>query len=311
MTEFEVFTDPRRFRDEIAELIARDPVGATMLSGVLANRIAAPAAGAGPLLVVVRDVDGVAVGALRSPGFPLLVTADPEVRDRPGVLRMLVDGVLDLRETVVGLHGRRELVRQLADAWADATGVRPEPHLWLRYHRLARLVEPADVRGAARPLDPDDAAEVGLVAQWLARFQEETGTARGPVEPDPDGLRRMLGRGDRFTFWGLDPEPGSAARAVVSVAGHSPLRADGGCRIAPVYTPPQWRRNRFGAAVTAAAVRSAHALGATEVTLFTDEEYRPANDLYASLGFEPIAEFVEFDLPAATPPGPADPAAER
>ena len=32
------------------------------------------------------------------------------------------------------------------------------------------------------------------------------------------------------------------------------------------------------------------------MTLFTDENYLPANELYRSLGFEPIAEFAEFDL---------------
>ena len=46
-----------------------------------------------------------------------------------------------------------------------------------------------------------------------------------------------------------------------------------------------------------AAIHSASAAGATEVTLFTDEDYRPANDLYRSLGFVPIAEFAEIDLP--------------
>ena len=298
MAQVEVFADPARFRDEITELLARDPAGGTMLSGVLANRIAdAPAGGSGPLLIAVRDGDGVAVAALRTPGHPLLVTADPELRDRPAVLRTLVDGVLELAEPVAGLHGRRELVRSLAQAWADATGVRHEPRLMLLLYRLGRLVEPAGVRGSARPLDPDDPAEVDLLAGWLARFQQETGVARGPVEPDPDGVRRLVRRGDRFTLWTGDPDPGSGTRTVVSVAGHSRVRADGSCRIAPVYSPPACRRQRFGAAVTAAAVHSARSGGAADITLFTDEDYRPANDLYRSLGFEPIAEFAEFDLP--------------
>lgn len=299
MAEFEVFSDTARFRDATAELVDRDPVGSTMLVGVLANQVAEPAPGDGPLMVCLRDTDGVSVAALRMPGFPLLVVADPELRNRPGALRAFTEGLLDLGETVVGLHGRREVVRELADAWADAAGVRTEPRMWSLFYRLGELVEPLDVAGRARALDPADPAEIDLLAEWFARFREETGVARAAPAPDPDGLRRNLRRGERFTLWCLDPDPGAApAATVVSVAGHSPLRPDGGCRIAPVYTPPPSRRQRFGAAVTAAAVRSAWAVGAAEVTLFTDENYRPSNDLYRSLGFVPIAEFAEFDVPA-------------
>lgn len=312
MAEFEVVPDAVRFRDEIAALVARDAVGATMLSAVLANQIAEPAPGAAPLLACLRDTDGPVVAALRMPAFPLLVVADPGLRDLPGALRMLVGGVLDLGETVVGLHGRREVVRQLAATWAESTGVTPVPRMWSLFYRLTELVEPVDVIGGSRPFDPGEPAELDLLARWFASFRQETGVSRAAPEPDPDGLRRNVRRGERFTLWCLDPEPRAApTAAVVSVAGHSPRRADGGCRIAPVYTPPRWRRRRFGAAVTAAAVRSAWALGAAEVTLFTDENYRPSNDLYRSLGFEPIAEFAEFDVPAATRPVADRPAARQ
>ncbi len=295
MAEFEVHSDTVRFRDAIAELVARDPVGATMLSGVLANQIAEPAPGTGPLLLSLRDGDRPVVAALRMPGFPLLVVADPELPDLPGALHELAAGVLGTGQAVVGLHGRREVVRQLAVAWTRTARVTPAPRMWSLFYRLGELVEPVGVSGSARSVDPDDPAEIDLVAGWLARFRQETGVSRTAPVPDPDGLRRNLRRGERFTLWCLDPEP---IGPPVAVAGHSPLRADGGIRIAPVYTPTDRRRQRFGAAVTAAAVRSARALGAQQVTLFTDEDYRPSNELYRSLGFAPIAEFAEFDVPA-------------
>lgn len=298
MAEFEIFADARRFRGAIEELVDRDPVGATMLSGVLANQIAEPAPGDAPLLVCLSDVDGPLVAAMRVPEFPLLTVADPGVRDLPATMRMFAGAVVDTGADVIGLHGRREVVRQLATAWVERTGGSAEPRMWSLFYRLRELVEPPGVPGAPRVLNPADPAEVALVAQWFARFRQETGVSRRPPVPDPEGLLRNLRRGERFTLWCLGAVP-------VSVAGHSPLREDGGCRIAPVYTPPDRRRERFGAAVTAAAVRSAWALGAEQVTLFTDENYLPANELYRSLGFEPIAEFAEFDLPASLRPGPA------
>jgi len=221
--EFDVFDDPRRFRDEIAELVARDPVGATMLSGVLANQIAEPAPGAGPLQVCLRNTDGPFVAALRMPGFPMLVVADPAERDLPAALRTLVDGVLELGQSVVGLHGRRDVVRQLAAAWADRSGAIPKPRMWTLLYRLGELVEPGDVRGRARSLDPGEPAEIDLLAEWFARFREETGVSRGAPVPDPDGLRRNLRRGERFTLWCLEPEPAAGAVSVPSGSRAQPL----------------------------------------------------------------------------------------
>lgn len=298
MAEFELFDDPRRFRTAIAELVDRDPVGATMLSGVLANQIAEPTPGAGPLLACLTDVDGPSVAAMRVPGFPLLTVADPDVRDLPATIRTFADAVVDSGAEIVGFHGRRELVRQLADAWSELTGARPTPRMWSLFYRLGGLVVPTGVPGSPRPLNPEDPAEVDLVAGWFARFRQETGVARAAPVPDPDGLRRNVRRGERFILWCLDQDP---IAVPVAVAGHSPLRADGGVRIAPVYTPPDRRRQRFGAAVTAAAAHSAWAVGAQRVTLFTDEDYLPSNELYRSLGFEPIAEFAEFDVPSVSP----------
>lgn len=292
MPEFEVFADPERFRDAVAELIDRDRVGATMLTSVLANQIAEPSPAGPPLLIALRDLDGRSVAALRIPGSPLLTVIDPQVRDRPATLRRFAAALHETGAPIEAVHGRREVALELAQAWSERTGATAAPHLWLLFYRLDELIEPAGVPGAARPLEPADPGQVAMVAEWLARFQVETGVSREPVAPDPDRVLRMIRRGDRFTLWWAEGEP-------VAVAGHSPVRADGGCRIAPVYTPAQRRRERFGAAVTAAAVRSAWALGADEVTLFTDENYLPANDLYRRLGFRPVAEFVEIDLTPA------------
>lgn len=289
MPEFEVFADPLRFHAAIRELVDRDRVGATMLTSVLANQLAQRPPGARPLMAGLADLDGLAVAALRVPGFPLLTVIDPQVRDRPATLDRFVAALHESGAPIEAVHGRREVARELARAWSERTGAEPVPHLWLLYYRLAELVQPADVPGEPRPMDPADPDQLALVARWYARFQVETGVSREPVAPDPDRLAELVRRGDRITLWWAGGEP-------VAVAGHSPVRADGTCRIAPVYTPAQRRRQRFGAAVTAAAVHSARALAADEVTLFTDENYLPANELYRSLGFVPVAEFAEIDL---------------
>ncbi len=295
MAQFEVFDDAARFRDVTAELVARDRVGAVMLSGILANLIAEPEPGTRPLLACLTDVDGPSVAVLAFAGYPVQLLADPELRDLPGALRSVVEGLLAAEVPVVGFNGRREVVRQLSGAWSERTGIEPVPRMWTLYYRLRELVEPIGVPGAARPLNPRDPAEVALVAEWFARFQQETGVARSRPAADPEGVLRSVRRGGVLTLWCLAADP-------VSVAGYSIVGADATAKIAPVYTRPDRRRQRFGAAVTAAAVRSALTLGAADVTLFTDEDYLPSNELYRSLGFEPIAEFAEFDVPVIDVP---------
>jgi predicted GNAT family acetyltransferase len=290
MAEFEVFEDARRYGDAIEPLLARDPIGATMLSAVLAGQLADPAPpGAGPLLACLRDLDGAAAAVLRTVPYPLLVVADPALRDRAATMDLLAGALAETGESIVGFHGRREVVRDLAAAWQRRTGMVAQPRMWSLYYRLDRLVEPAPVPGRPRPLSDDDPAQVDLLAGWLRRFELETGMAREGHAADIEFVRRAVRRGSVYTLWWVDEVP-------VAVAGRSALRADGGCRIAPVYTPPEHRRRGFGAAATVAAIHSAWAQGATEVTLFTDEDYRPSNELYRSLGFEPIAEFAEFDV---------------
>lgn len=266
-----------------------------MLSGILDGHITEPSPGDRPLLACLTDVDGPAVAVLAFAGYPVQLLVDPELRDVPGALRSVVEGLLAADAPVSGFNGRREPVRALVAAWRERTGAEATPRMWTLYYRLRELSEPAGVGGSARRLNSDDPAEVALAADWLTAFERETGVARPGRAPDGEFVHRSLRRGMVLMLWCLGGDP-------VALAGHSPVRAGKGVRIAPVYTPPDRRRQRFGAAVTAAAVRSALTLGAAEVTLFTDEDYLPSNELYRSLGFEPIAEFAEFDVPSSIGP---------
>jgi predicted GNAT family acetyltransferase len=74
---------------------------------------------------------------------------------------------------------------------------------------------------------------------------------------------------------------------------------DNASRIAPVYTPPELRRHGYGSAATAAAVRSAQQQGARQITLFTDADYLPANEVYRRLGFRAVADFADYEIPSA------------
>lgn len=287
MTRTEFFTDPERFRTAARPLVRRDPVGATMVSYVLANHIANPFPQQ-PLMAVVTDDGAARAAALRVPCFPMVTVIDPAIEDPAPVLDRLVEAVLARREPIVGFSGRRRTVQLLVDSWTERTGATAKPRMWSLMYRLGELTPPVGVAGEPRTASMDDPADVALLADWFCEFRKETGVGRTPPVPDPQTVISNAKRGEVFIFWCVDGRP-------VAAAGHSAVRR-GSSKIAPVYTPAEQRRRGFGAAVTVAAVESARRLGATEITLFTDAEYPASNAVYRGLGFEVIGEFAEFDV---------------
>ena len=64
----------------------------------------------------------------------------------------------------------------------------------------------------------------------------------------------------------------------------------------PVYTPPEFRRHGYGAAVTYAASRKALDEGATEVLLFADLINPVSNSIYQAIGYIPVADYTSIQL---------------
>ncbi len=287
MSTAEVFADPARFADAIAPLVARDPIGATMVSHVLAGHRVQPYPGGTPLMVAVRAGGVVVLAAMRTPGHPALVVLDPALTDAGAVLDTLVVALTGTGEPVDGFSGRRSTVLALAESWSRHTGAGWSIRMSTLFYRLASLIEPIGVPGSARAAVLTDDAELDLLARWFDEFGRETGVARGVPAPDRSMVLGHAERGQLTVLWCVDSRP-------VALAGHSAVR-NGVSRIAPVYTPPEHRRRGYGAAATAAAVHSARSLGADEVTLFADADYPPANAVYRGLGFAAIAEFAHVE----------------
>ena len=287
-TEF--FVDVPAFAAAVQPLVEKDREGATILSSVLAGQIAAPFPGGPPLLAVVTAAGRSTAAALRVPKYPMTVVIDPEIPDPSGTLDELAAAVLARGEVVVGLGGRRRTAELLAGCWAARTGVTPTLRMSLLFHRLGTLTPPDGVPGTSRVASVQDPADVDLLARWWFEFEQETGANvhAASTAPDPEVIVRGAARGQVVTIW-------SDRDRDVAAAGHTAVR-HGSARIAPVYTPPGLRRRGYGSAVTTAAVRSAQALGATEVSLFTDAGYLPSNEVYRALGFRVVAEFAEYEI---------------
>jgi GNAT superfamily N-acetyltransferase len=277
--EIESFDDVEAFWVVAGPVLAADPVRNTVAITVVAGlRAAEPATT--PILLVVRDNDSVTGILVRSPPFPVIVTALPAACAPAVVGHLLAHG-----HDPGGATGTRAEVDAFAMAWLAATGVRSRVRGELRLYRLGRLVPPANGPGRAELATE---ADVPLLGRWLREFVLEADlavpgapsrSAEEQVALDRAAVRRALRLGNDRLIWWVDGEP-------VSFAGFTaPL--DGMSRLAPVYTPPEHRGRGYGSAVTAAASARAIAAGARDVVLFTDLANPVSNSIYRKIGYRP------------------------
>ncbi len=290
MAEAERFTDAERFAACIADVVRRDPVGATMLSHVLSGHRVQPYPGGPPLMVAVWLEGAVAVAALQIGRHPVLVMVDPALIRRDEGFDELVAVLAGDADRLGGFSGRTTTVLPLAECWTRHTGISCRVRMSTLLYRMAELVEPGGVPGSARAAVLTDPADMDVLVRWIDDFGRETGVSRGLPVANPSSVLADAERGQVSLLWCLDRVP-------VALAGHSAVRG-GLSRIAPVYTPVGYRRRGYGAASTAAAVHSAWSLGADQVTLFADADYPPANAVYRGLGFQAIGEFSQLECVA-------------
>lgn len=272
--------DRAEFEAVAGPLYAADPVrhtlGLTVTAGILHDPAIDPV-----MLTVHRD--GALYGAVvRTPPWPFVVSGLP-LDAAPAAVAALADA----DPLAPGVNGPRELAEGFAQAWAAHTGAGLREALASRLYELGDLLEPS-VPGTGRTATE---ADLPLLLHWRRDFQlEALGHDRG-VEHGEHALRREFAHGDHHELWEFEGEVVSWARAGAPKLGMS--------RVAPVYTPKEFRARGFGSAVTAAVSRWAREAGAEHVLLFTDLANPTANSIYQKLGYRPVLDTCEIEFTGA------------
>ncbi|MFI2434381.1 GNAT family N-acetyltransferase [Streptomyces sp. NPDC018693] len=221
----------------------------------------------------------VRAACFRTPPFGLYVTpltAD----DADSLARRLTEAGRDLP----GVAGDRETAEGFARAWRRRTGAPFGLHQHQRLYRLGDLTPPSPAPpGRARTATEADRPQLRA---WHDDFIAAIGE---PPRDDADAwIDARLSR-DGLTLWeGPEGIPVAMAGVTSMVAGQ--------IRVAPVYTPAQWRGRGYAGAATAEASRAALAAGASEVLLFTDLANPTSNGLYQRLGYRPVRDFAVYDF---------------
>ncbi|MBO0854403.1 MAG: GNAT family N-acetyltransferase [Nocardia sp.] len=267
-------TDPAEFRRRAGELLARDPLRHTVIATAVANSEIGPVDR--PPLFISAHADERALGiAIHTPGKGLYISRFPEsaITDLAALLHAR-RAELDIVE------GPPECAGAFAQQWSALCGRDFRQVDAVRLYRLGDL-RPPRVAGRARRAG---AADLELCSGWFERFAREL-----DLTVYPDSAAKSISQGQ---LWLWEDRSGP-----VAMAAHK-LPALGWSRLGPVYTPPEFRKHGYGAAVTA-HVSTVLRENGTEACLFADVANPTSNKIYREIGFRPVSDFVLYGAAAA------------
>lgn len=250
-----------------------------LLFGIVAG-ILAGAYKTEPYFAVVRDGERVVAVALRTPPFNLVLS----VIDDPGALDLIVADAYSLWPDLIGVLGAKDDARGFAALWDRRAGAHPSLRTAERIFQLHRVIPPRPAPGRLRRAEPADRE---LVTDWLIAFGAEAlGVAQDRVETAAFADRFIAGLGAReLSLWDDD--------GPVSLTGAAAVTPNGS-RIGPVYTPPGLRGHGYASALVAAVSQSQLDRGRRFCFLFTDLANPTSNQIYRSIGYEPVCDVDEY-----------------
>jgi predicted GNAT family acetyltransferase len=235
---------------------------------------------------IIRKGADIAGVALRTPPFNILLSVPFATEAMP----TLVEDLAVVAPDLTGVGAEVSEAEAFAGLWAARMGVTARHHMAERVFRLDQVAPPRSVGGAMREARPGDRP---IIASWLRAFAlEALGERTDETSAGRVADRWIAARGRRMHLW-IDGRPTS----LVGVSGETPH----GIRVAPVYTPPELRGRGYASALTAAVSQAQLDAGRRSCFLFTDLANPTSNQIYRSIGYEPVCDVddLRFGEPAA------------
>ncbi|MDQ1720870.1 MAG: hypothetical protein QOI26_604 [Pseudonocardiales bacterium] len=290
--------DPDRYAERVLDLLSARPDANTVALTVLETVRAGQRFSDTDPLFGWFEAGGAVTGAVSmTPPYGVLLGELPA-----GSEAELVAGLREREAEVPDVMGPVEAASRFAASWTAGTGLSAELAMRYRLYALDGLRPPArPPAGRARVAVQ---ADLELAMDWVARFHDEAEASS--ATPQRQIYRRRIELGLLLLWQDQQCNPVSMASRNVTVAGVS--------RIGPVYTPPVYRRQGYGAAITAACAQDALDTGARQVVLFTDQANPTSNAIYQQIGFRAVDDrlilrFVRSTSALPVGPGSAEPQA--
>jgi RimJ/RimL family protein N-acetyltransferase len=263
--------DPERYAEHVLDLLSSRPDANTVALTVLETVRAGQRYSDIEALFAWYPAGGAVTGAISlTPPYGVLLGELP-----PDSETELVTGLRERGVAIADVIGTVDATGRFAAAWTAGTDLGVELAMRQRLYTLDGVRPPTPPAGSARRAT---VAELELVMTWMRRFHQEAEASS--AMPQREMYQRRIELGLQWLWLDERGEPVSIAGRNIMVAGVS--------RIGPVYTPPEFRRHGYGAAVTAACTQDALDCGARQVVLFTDEANPISNTIYQRIGFRAL-----------------------
>lgn len=266
--------DPAIFSDAVSPFLKADPLHNIAILTLIDARASARPAPADDHYLAVVDEDGRVRGAV------VVTPSGAYLGDLRG------DLVVPVARTVARLapgtplvEGVPPVTHAFARQWSSLCGKRFEQVVAKRLHRLGRF-DPQHAPGTPRLATEHD---IDLCTDWDMAFDVDVNE---PVRDRRPGVVAAIA-GRRRWLWEEGGTP-------VSMVGHTPTIA-GVARVGPVYTPPDLRGHGYASALTTHVSKKLLDHG-FEVCLYTDLANPTSNKIYATIGYQPVADLVRIEF---------------
>jgi predicted GNAT family acetyltransferase len=243
-----------------------------------------------PYMAFVEDQGAVALVALRTPPFGLILSLEvPQVASDEGAtdkaLALVADDVAACYAgELPGVNGPVPISQLFAEQWQRRMGREARLVVHERVYQLETVIS-ASAPGTVRPVSEGDRE---LLTGWMTEFAAEAIPEQGIDAAI--WVDHYLASPSRGGYIWEDGAP-------VTWVGYGNPTAHG-IRIGPVYTPPGQRGHGYASACVAATSQRLLESGRTFCFLFTDLANPTANHIYQTVGYNPIndVDVYEFDM---------------
>jgi len=276
------FATAGEFLAAVGPTLAEHEAEHHLLLGVAAAAATGHAPNDNLFLASVHDGDGLALAALMTHGYPLLLASDrANVTAASALVWDALSAEQHVPSFVIGAVGQ---VEGAVEQWTRASGGGATVAMRQRSYKLTSLDAVPPTSGILRVATSDD---LDLVAEWISQFESEALANIGSRSTKASTARRIAA-GD-IHLW-CDPAPRTMA---ASARPTTRAIAVGG-----VYTPPQWRRRGYATACVASLSGLLLQRGFELCVLYTDLSNPTSNSIYSGIGYRPVRDFLMFDLVA-------------
>lgn len=273
------FDQPEMFYPHVEAFLLEREAEHNLLLGLAAGLMKHEFRQYPPYLACVEREGAVQAVALRTPPRNLILS---EVNDE-AALDLIVQDVHQVYNDLPGVSGSKLVAAEFARRWQAISGQAYHIHMQQRIYRLEQVRPVTGVGGEMRPATT---ADYDLLVDWIMGFNADAlePTSREDAAQTVDRFLHSEIRGLRL--WCDDGRP-------VSLAGYSGPTPNG-IRVAPVYTPPEYRKKGYASACVAAMSRELLDEGRKFCFLFTDLSNPTSNHIYQTIGYEPVSDVDEY-----------------